>query len=259
MPLDIKFRTDNPPLWSAYTGNRLPAPIADQNMHNIKVAIEALQDNPPSPDEIAAITTFGVAWIVTFDSGRNITVPVQVLAWGWRGFWTPFTTYQAFDGFAVEGVGLFYSNIGHLSPAVFDPNYLVSGNPAYHAIYIDGTAANSSIIYDMGAYYGPKLADNIDDTLWEFPAVRKYAIPVAGHIARLKVAPSTADQVIPLVVNGITEIGTVTFVVGSDQGDFLIATETEVDINEMFAVRKPLSDDATASGLSITFAFRRVV
>lgn len=259
MALDIKFRSNNPPLWSAYTGNRLPASIADQNMYNIKVAIEALQDNPPSPDEISAITTFGVSWIVSFDSGRQLTVPVEVLAWGWRGFWTPFTTYQAFDGFAVEGVGLFYVNIAHLSPAVFDANYEVTGNPAYHAIYIDGTAANSSIIYDMGAYYGPKLADNIDDTLWEFPAVRKYAIPVSGHIARLKVPPSTADQVILLVANGITEIGTITFAVGNDQGVFSIAIEVEIDINEMFAVRKPSSDDATASGLSITFAFRRVV
>lgn len=258
MPLDIKFRTNNPPLWSAYSGNRLPNTIADQNMHNIKVAIEALQDNPPSPDEIAAITTFGVSWVVSFDSGRQITVPVQVLAWGWRGFWQPFTTYQAFDGFAVEGVGLFYSNVGHLSQAAFDPNYQISGNPVYHAIYLDGAASNSTIIYDMGAYYGPKLADNISGILWEFPAVRAFSVPVGGHFARLAVAPSTAAQTI-LLLHGGSPIGTITFAIGATQGDIVITLPDVININEMFSVTKPTTADATAAGLSVTFAFIRVI
>ena len=258
MPLDIKFRTDNPPLWSAYSGNRLPNTIADQNMYNIKVAIEDLQDNPPSPDEIASITTLGISWVVTFDSGRQLTVPVQILQWRWRGIWQAGASYLAFDGFMVEGVGLFSVNINHTAVAPFDKDREIGGEPVYNAIYIDGTAANAAIIYDMGVYYGPKLADNIDDTLWEFPAVRPYKVPTSGHLARLKVAPSTADQTIPLY-HGSVQIGTITFIIGATQGDVIITTEVDIAVNEMFSVRKPTTSDATASGLSVTFAFERIV
>lgn len=258
MPLDIKFRTDNPPLWSAYSGNRLPNTIADQNMYNIKVAIEELQTDRPQPDNIASIQALGVSWVVTFDSARQLTVPVQVLAWGWRGFWTPFTSYQAFNGFAVEGVGLFYVNVDHVSPATFDAAYQVGGEDAYHAIYLDGTAANSSIIYDTGFFFGPKLSDNVGDILWELPSPRALALPVTGHFARMKVAPSTADQVMPILHGGV-EVGTITFAIGIDQGTIDIPVEIDIAINEMLGVGEPTDADATAAGLSVVFAMRRVV
>lgn len=258
MPLDIKFRTDNPPLWSAYTGNRLPANIADQNMYNIKVAIEDLQTNPLSPDEISAITTLGVSWVVSFDSGRQITVPVQVLQWRWRGIWQGGAAYQAFDGFMVEGVGLFSVNIDHTAALTFDADREIGGLPVYNAIYKDGTAANSAIIYDIGFSYGPKLADNVSDTLWDFVAVRAYTIPTVGHIAKLREAPSTLDQVIPLLY-GASQIGTISFVVGAVDGDIAITAETTVNIGEILSASKPENLDATAAGLSVTFAFVRVV
>jgi hypothetical protein len=258
MALDIKFRTDNSPLWSAYSGNRLPNTIADQNMYNIKVAIEELQTNPPSPDEISAITTFGLSWVVTFDSGRQITVPVQVLQWRWRGIWQAGAAYQAFDGFMIEGVGLFSVNIDHTAALTFDPDREIGGAPVYNAIYKDGTAANSAIIYDIGFSYGPKLADNVSDKLWEFAAVRAYKIPTTGHVARLREAPSTLDQVIPLLY-GSTEIGTISFIIGQTDGDISITAETNVAFGEMFSAGKPDNLDATAAGLSVTFAFVRIV
>jgi hypothetical protein len=258
MALDIKFRTNNPPLWSAYSGNRLPNTIADQNMYNIKVAIEELQTDRPSPDEISAITTFGLSWVVSFDSGREITVPVQVLQWRWRGIWQAGAPYQAFDGFMVEGVGLFSVNIDHTAALSFDPDRQIGGEPVYNAIYRDGTAANSAVIYDVGFSYGPKLADNFGDKLWEFTSVRAYKIPITGHVARLDIAPSTQDQTIPLFY-GATQIGTITFEIGETQGDILISSETNVAYNEVFSVGKPVDADATAAGLSVTFALIRVV
>lgn len=258
MALDIKFRTNNPPLWSAYSGNRLPNTIADQNMYNIKVAVEELQDNPPSPDEIASITTLGVSWVVSFDSGRQITVPVQVLQWRWRGIWQAGGAYQAFDGFMVEGIGLFSVNIDHTAALTFDPDREIGGEPVYNAIYEDGTAANSAIIYDIGFSYGPKLADNVSDTLWDFVAVRAYTIPTFGHIAKLREAPSTSEQVIPLFY-GSTQIGTISFIIGANDGDIIITSETDVAYGEILSAGKPDNLDATAAGLSVTFAFIRIV
>jgi hypothetical protein len=158
----------------------------------------------------------------------------------------------------VGGVGLFSVNIDHTADLFFDANRLIGGNPVYNPIYEDGTAANASIIYDIGFSYGPKLADNISDQLWEFVAVRAYTIPTVGHVARLREAPSTADQVIPLFY-GATQIGTITFIIGENQGTVVITTETDVAYNEVFSAGKPVDADATAAGLSMTFAFLRIV
>lgn len=258
MALDIIFRTNNAPDWTGI-GRRLTAGEADLNNYNIKLAVEELQTTRPQPDNITAITAEGLAWVVSFDSGTQLTVPVQVLSWRWRDFWQPGASYQAFDGFAVEGVGLFYVNISHTADLSFDPDRLIGGEPAYHTIYLDGTAANASIIYDIGFFFGPKLADNVGDVLWEMPAVRDLALPFSGHIARMRTPPSTADQVIPILHEDIS-VGSITFAVGSNAG-LVVITDPDRVINNgsVLSFGKPPDDDATAAQLSVVLALRRVV
>lgn len=258
MPVAVVYRTNNPPFWTS-DNNRLTKEEGDQNIYNIVTAIHELQDDRPQPDNITSITALGLSWVVTFDSGTQLTVPVQVLAWRWRGFWTPDTVYQAFDGFAVEGVGLFYSNLNHTSPAVFDAAHQVGGEDAYHAIYLDGTAADASIIYDVGFFYGPKLSDNIGDILWEMPAVRDLTLPFSGHYARMRTAPSVADQIIP-IFHEATQVGTVTFAVGENEGIIFISDPDRlINGSSVISFGKPDDDDATAAQLSVVMALRRVV
>lgn len=258
MALDIIFRTNNPPDWAGI-GRRLTAGEADLNNYNIKLAIEELQTTRPQPDNITAITAEGLAWVVSFDSGTQLTVPVQVLSWRWRGFWVPGAVYQAFDGFAVEGLGLFYVNISHTADLTFDRNKLIGGEPAYHQIYIDGTAADASLIYDIGFFFGPKLADNVGEVLWEMPAVRDLTIPFSGHIARMKTPPSTADQVIPILHEDIS-IGSITFAIGVNEGIVAISDPDRlINGGSVVSFGKPPDDDATAAQLSVVLALRRVV
>jgi hypothetical protein len=255
--VDIIYRTNNPPLWTG-PGLRLTSTQADQNMHNLKVAIEALEADRPQPDNIASINSNDLAWVVSFDSGAQITVPVPVLQWRWRGVWLPLTLYQAFDGFMVEGVGLFSVLQTHTSEAAFNKDRLIGGQPVYNAIYLDGTAANASIIYDMGFFYASPLSEAMS-VLWELPAARSIVLPAAGgHFAKLRTMATTAVQVLPILHQDI-QIGEITFAIGNEIGGIDIPADVAIGAGEMIGIGKPPLADATAARLSLMFAARRVV
>lgn len=259
--LEIVFRTDNPPYWTG-PNVRLTKMQADQNMFNIKTAIEELQADRPQPNNIASITSTGLSWTVTFQDATEIEVPVQVLQWRSRGEWLPSTSYQAFDGFTVEATGSLYSvNITHISDTSFDENRLIGGLPVYNKIVGKFDTSQSSV-YDIVIYYPGVLADLPSDVpLYEERALRKYilrAAPADLHSAYLDEPPSVATQNLP-VFSGATEVGTITVAVGENVGLVTFIADVTIERFGILSIGKPGTADPVAAGLSIGFAAERTI
>lgn len=257
MALDIIFRTDNPPLWST-AGHRLSGTEVDTNFYNIKLAVEALQSDRPQPDNITSITAQGLSWIVSLESGTDITVPVQVLQWRWRGLWQPSTGYQAFDGFTVEGKGLYSVMIDHTSATLFDENLQIGGEPVYNKI-VATADTSQSVVYDIVIYYPGVLADLATDVpLYQERCLRAFTLRASSalHTVYLDEAPSVSAQNMT-IYSSATPVGTITVAVGQNIGTVTFSDDIDYVKNDMLSISKPDTDDPTAAGLSIGFAAER--
>lgn len=120
MPVSITFNTTG--AWGAGTGV-LEAAEVDENFYSVKLAIEALEDDRPQPNNIASIimAANGTQIIVILDDATEIgPLPLPVLQFRDRGEWIPFAVYAVLDVFSVEGYGLYSVRIAHTAAASFD-------------------------------------------------------------------------------------------------------------------------------------------
>lgn len=258
--VDIVFRTNNPPFWTG-PNIRLTKEQADQNIFNLKTAIEDLQADRPQPNEIASVTSTGLSWVITFEDATQITVPVQVLTWRWRETWLPGEDYQALDGFIAEGKGVYIVNVDHTSAGTFDETRQIGGVDVYRKIMAIVDTSQSTI-YDLTIYYPGVLADlPADVPLYEERALRRYilrASPADLHSAYLDEAPSVNAQVMT-IYSGLTAVGTITIAVGQNIGTVVFTSDVTVERFGLLSIGKPATADVVAAGLSIGLAAERTL
>lgn len=181
------FRTDDPLRWGTGIGRNLSAVEFDEITYAFKLAIEALQNDRPQPNDIASITTTQTMMTITLDDGTEFVVPVPVLAFSWRGEWVADTVYDILDVFTVQLQGLFLTRILHTSAATFDANLLIDGLPVYQKLLGVGPIAPAN-------YTAPVTGDTIISAAFD----RRHIIDPAGTIAALTVilppAPDDGDD-----------------------------------------------------------------
>lgn len=133
----ITFRTTDTGRWGAGKGSNLTAAEIDINLWNLAQAIVALQENPPTANNISAITVSGMYMTITLTDGSTIgPLALPVLQWRWRGEWVASTAYAALDGFIVTSQGLYTVNADHTSAATFDEGAVDSnGNALYNKLF----------------------------------------------------------------------------------------------------------------------------
>lgn len=258
------YRTKDDTKWGAGVGVDLTATQIDGNFWELRSALNNLIANPGVPVSIASITTTGSKLTFNMSDGSTIgPVFMPVFLPKWRGVWLPGISYTEFDWFQVPGVGLYFVLNPHISPAVFDPLFLaVDGNPAYLLLF--AFAVPKNLIYDIGFGFPGKLSYLTSDVvyLYQEPVARKILLPVvpfvgSAHQAYLQTA-STGAQTFDIYQNDVV-IGTVVFASGVNVGVITISADTTFEIGDRLALGKALTVDATAAGLSVTFAAQQVV
>lgn len=257
----VNYRSDDNTRWGAGLGRKLAAAEVDVNIWNLAQAIVALQNDRPQPNNIESVNVVGSAMNIVLGDGTVIgPLQLPVLAFNWRRAWAPFTPYAALDTFTVEGFGIYMVRENHTSGANFDPTLVISGAAAYQQIWAFGDGSNTGVVYDIGFFYQGLISDSASTTLYCFASPRTILVPAAGnqHQAFLVEAPSTEAQVFPIFHNG-AQFGQIDFEIGQNAGTVTIDADETINILERLEVGAPPLSDATAEGLSITFAAQRVL
>lgn len=242
-------------------GRNLTAAEGDANNRAFDVAITALQTDRPLPNNIESVTVEGSSFSFVLGDATVIgPFPLPVLSFNWRRAWEPFTPYQVLDTFTVEGFGIYMVRENHTSGAAFDPALLVSAAPAYQQIWAFGDGSNTGVVDDIPFFWQGLISDSLTDTLFQLILPRTILLPSAGdqHRAALIDAPSTAAQIFPIFHDG-TQIGHIDFAIGDNAGTVTINADETILDRELLTVGAPPLADATATGLSVTFAAQRVL
>jgi hypothetical protein len=170
-PPAITYRSTDNTRWGTGQGFNLTAPQVDINFWNMVQAIVDLQNNPPTPNNISAITVSGIYMTVTLTDGSNIgPLALPVLQFKWRGAWTPDTPYNQLDVFEVAATGLFSVLLDHTSGATFDPGITVGGQPALNELF-GFSGASGVFLADLGDVALVSLA-NGDRLVYDAIAVK---------------------------------------------------------------------------------------
>lgn len=260
--ITITYHTTSAGEWSGI-GMDLTAAQVDRNFYNVAVKLQELEDSRPQPNEIANFLVDGATMTVVMEDATQYgPLPLPVLQFHWRNAYLGNMVYDPLDTFMVEGVGIYSTIIGHLTPLTFNENLEVDGDPVYNKLFgADAGSAAVAILYDMGFFYQGILADSTADTdrLWELPMVREVTLANDGsHQAYLQTAPSTEDQICPIYIDDVV-VGSVTFIVDSNLGVVDIAIPGNIGIGIRFGVGKPPATDPAAAGLSVVFATTRTI
>jgi hypothetical protein len=248
------------PVYRQNLGRRLTAVEADGNIRELDDKIAVLQSDRPQPARIESVSTVGSAMTWHMSDGTEIgPITLPVLSFKWRGAWTPFTLFDGLDTFIVENTGLYSVLRPHTSGATFDPGLLVDDEPALQKIW-GFQPSDTSIVYDLEFQYNGVLSD-ATSPLVSFLALRPFSVPasVPGlHLAYLVVAPSTAQQVLP-ILHGATQIGTVTWEIGENDGTIVIGADENFAFGDHLYIGEPSTPDATAAGMTVALAARRII
>jgi hypothetical protein len=239
----------------------LTADQVDGNFRALSDALDALAGDRPAPNEIASVTQTGLSFSFNLENGATLgPVNLPVVAFHFRGAWTPATLYQELDSFVVDGVGLFTTLLAHASGVAFDPALAVDASPVYRKLFGFAPDGGSSIVYDLEFQYQGVLAD-AEIAPVNFLALRAFTLPASadvGHLAYLVVPAVSEAQVLPILHNA-TQIGTVTFEVGENDGVVDLAAAEAFAVGDHLVIGLPATTDATAAGMTVALAAQRIV
>lgn len=240
-------------------GRNLTAAEADGNVTALNNALIALEVAQPLPIGIESVQLVDTELSFTLDDGTVLgPLTIKIPAPRWRREWAPFTDYAATDIFTVAGLGVYMVLLGHTGGASFDAALLVGGQPAIQQLFGMTTSVGDTI-YDLAFFYQDLLSASVSDRLAELVAPRAFILPTVGsHQAKLRAAPSTSVQVIPIYQDAV-QIGHIDFAVGDPVGTVTITADTTFAMGDSLEVGlAPLLDPA-ARGLALTLAAQRVL
>jgi hypothetical protein len=258
MPVAITYRTTGD--WGAGIGVDLTGEQVDANFYNLATGQASLENDRPTPNEIVSLTQQGLSFSFNLENGGSLGPvdmrPLVVTFHFFRAF-EPFTVRNELDTFVVDGDGIYATLLAHTTGAEFDAALLVGAEPAYDLIFGFAPDGGSSIVHDLHFEWQGVLSD-ATRPLVNFRALRPILIPAVGNAAYLIDPASIADQVMP-ILHDATQIGTLTFVVGANDGTILITADETIGTDEFFTIGLPGTPDATAAGMILGFAARRVI
>lgn len=250
------FRTDDQTKWGLGKGANLTALEIDGNFWELLSRIQAVEDNPALPPAISNIQVVGTQMTIFLDNGvifGPYTLPSAMIHY--RGDWLPGTVYFELDLVLVPGKGVYLVLRDHTSATTFDPAAIDAlGRPVYRWLLPTATAD-----YDVGFFHPGRIGYSAE-IMFQFIVPRTFTLPRAlvGSYFRLRIAP-TAIMDLDVLQNG-SLIGTIRFnpAVNSGTVPESITWPGNEDVRflagDLLQVREPATEDATAAGLTATFA-----
>ena len=261
------FRNTGP--WGPGKLARLTSLEVDGNMADLDGRVQALEDNPPEALSIDHFTVAGNLLTVHMSDGSTqgpFTLPAA--QWRWLGEWQPATQYYGLDVLA-HGGSVYLVQHDHMSAGAFDA--AAEGTDGFfYALLL----APFEQPYDVGMFYAGALPGD-GSTLLSHAATRPFVLgdTFADSVAYLAVAVSTENLSLPVQQNGI-DVGAIEFTIGENVdadggqlGSFVGLSPSPSPSPSPPGIHFARTDrltvlaadvaDATAAGLSVTFAGRQ--
>lgn len=241
--------------WGTGKGSLLTPSEADNDLWELYSRLKALEDSPPAPLEITAITVIGSTFQVEMSDGSHFgPFDLPIAKFEWQGEWVNDAIYAKLDLITVSQKGLYIVMFPHTAPHTgpFDEGAVDvgSGDPIYIKIFGEDT-----YIYDFGFFYPGKPGVGIET-----------GYGIAGHIfgrdvllpqdmecdAKLVTAPA-ADMSFPVQVDGV-EQGTLDFLSGATDGTLTWTADVEAPEGTRIRLMLPTGGiDVDARELSVSF------
>jgi hypothetical protein len=251
----------NAGVWGPGKGARLTSLEADGNVHDLDGRVRNLEDHPPEAIGIDHFSVSGNALTIFLSNGSThgpFTLPSA--SWRWAGEWQPLTLYYKLD-LVAQGGCIYLVQHNHTSNAAF----------AADAEDIDGYRYAKLLNppdqpYDVGMFHAGAIPGD-ESVLLQHVATRSFVLPIgfAESTAYFLNAVSTENILLTIYKNADL-IGSIAFNVGenvlSDGGQLGTFAgpptpgEVQFSRTDRLTIFAPAVADATASGLSITFAAR---
>jgi len=247
--------------WGPGKGARLTSLEADGNVHDLDGRVRNLEDNPPEGIGIDHFSVSGNALTIFLSNGSThgpFSLPSA--SWRWAGEWQPLTLYYTLD-LVAQGGSIYLVQHNHTSDATF----------AADAEDIDGFRYARLLSppdqpYDVGMFHAGGIPGD-ESVLLQHVATRSFVVPIgfADSTAYL-LNPVSTENIVLAIYKNADLIGNLEFNIdenvlgdGGQLGSFVgLAPPAEVQFSrtDRLSIFAPDVADATASGLSITFAAR---
>jgi len=247
--------------WGAGTGTPNSAAQVDGNFYDLDQRVVGLVGDLAEGKMIDSVTYTSNSFTLHFTDGTTQLIPLPVATLTFVGEWLPSTTYLRGQLISAQG-GLYQVLQDHTSAATFDPGATQGGNPLYALLM-----PTRDVNYDAAIFVPGSIQRDADELVVQFIANRTMRLPSgnAGAYAYLEVGDDStgATDIILSIEKNRVEIGTITFTAGDlDTGgghEGAIAVPATVDFaaGDRYALRVTQSDNAGASGLSVTLPFLR--
>jgi len=248
----LLFRITDTLRWGIGKGSPLSALEVDENFYTLANKVKAIEDNPPTPVEIASFQVIGSQLKVFMNDGTEFgpfTLPTAQFVF--RDEWQPDGyPYFELDVVSVIGRGLFLVRLDHDSAATFDPDATDGdGHPLYLKVFGEDTYKYTFGFFAPGT---PGAGIPAEETMFaHLFADDVYMTADAGaSLARLQVA-SDGDRVFTMYKNA-TEIGTLSFTGSVADGNFDIPAAVQFNAGDVFYMTSASALDATAKNLMVT-------
>jgi hypothetical protein len=251
--------------WGAGTGTPNSAAQVDGNFYDVDQRIVELNSALAEGKRIDSVTYTANSMTFHFTDGTSQVIPLPVAVITYVGQWTNGTPYTAGQMVSVRGIGMYQVLISHTTPplpAVFDPNASDgSGNPLYSfwmPLY--------DINYDAAIFVPGTIQRAVGEALFQAVANRTMQlVSGSGHAyAYLDVGIGAGTNIIISIQKNRAEIGTITFAAGGtldagggQSGTFNIPATVDFAEGDSYSLRVTASNNAGASGLSVTLPFLR--
>jgi hypothetical protein len=248
--------------WGSGKGARLTSVEADENVYNLDGRLQELELNPPLGIGIDHFSVSGNALTVHLSDGSAhgpFTLPSA--QWRWAGEWQPLSQYYALDLIGFAG-SIYLVRHPHASAAVFAPDAEDVEGFRYVSLI-----APADQPYDVGMYH-PATIPGDGSVLLQHVATRPFVLPLGfAESTAYLLAPVSTDNIALSICKNADVIGTIEFNIdeglipdeGGQLGTFVGVTpaaQVQFLRTDRLSITAPDLSDATAEGLSVTFAGR---
>jgi hypothetical protein len=194
-----------------------------------------------------------------YTDGTTQVIPLPVATLEYVGAWTNSTPYLRGQMVAADN-GFYQVLESHTTPpppAAFDPN-ATDGSTDHNPLYTLWMPLND-VNYDAAIFVPGGIQRTAGELIWQGIANRTMNLAAGddGAFAYLDVPSSAAPNLVFSIEKNGTSIGTITFAPSTNTGSFSIPAATDFAEGDRYALRVTASDNAVASGLSITLPFVR--
>jgi hypothetical protein len=254
--------------WGTGAGHPISAAQVDGNFYDVDQRIIDLNTALAEGKRIDTVTYTSSSMSFHFTDATTQVIPLPVATLSYVGPWTNDTPYQR-NQMIVADNGFYQVLEDHTapaSPAPFDPNATdgsTDNNPLYQ-LFMPLLDVN----YDAAIFVPGSIQRAANELLFMGIANRPMNLAAGNDhaYALLDIANDStgATDIILSIERNNTEIGTITFAVGDlintdgqQLGNFNIPAATQFQEGDIYALRVTQSDNAEASGLSVTLPFVR--